>query len=213
MMDMPTWHEVYRILTESVPEFRYPEWFDYLAEQIPAEESRARRDVPRFLSLLEAVALCRSFSDGRRRKSNEIEIDFGDYSVAYTILRNAFASTYVGAHPMAMVFASAVRRLCGERKQHVTTKDVAAHMGWSDALAHKWRVIALKRNLIQYKPGTYARNEKPLLPGPAGQPTRFLPDPVSVFNARPELGKVLAVVNPITGEEYVYRRGPAGKPL
>ncbi len=103
-------HEAFRILCEDVPEFLYPEWLAFaVADQIPAEDSRARRDWARFLSFLEAVALCRSFSDGRRNKSKELELNFADYCTAYPILREAFASTYAGAHPMVMQFASAVR--------------------------------------------------------------------------------------------------------
>jgi hypothetical protein len=170
-MDTSIWHEVYRILCADVPEFRYPEWFDYLAEQIPAADSRARRDVPRLLSFLQAVALCRSFSDGRREKSKGvIEIDFGDYCVAYVILREAFASTYMGAHPRAMEFASAVGELCSQTKKDVSTKEVAAYLGWTEPVDHKWRAEAVKQKLIQYKSGTYAQNKKPLLPATVASP-------------------------------------------
>jgi hypothetical protein len=210
-MDLSVWHEALRILCTDVPEFRYPEWFDYLGEQIPAEDTRARRDAPRFLSFLEAVALCRSFSDGRMEKSKVVEIDFGDYCVAYDILQEAFASTYVGAHPMAMEFASAVSYLCDQSKVHITTKDVATHLGWTDALAHKWRAVALKQKLIEYKPGTYPQNKKPLLPGPAEQPTTFLPHPRLVFLMRPELGEVAKYICPLSGQAVIIRRGGSGK--
>lgn len=202
--------EAFRILTDEVPEFSYPEWFDYLADQIPAEDSRARRDAARFLSLLEAVALCRSFADGRRNKSKEIEINFADYCVAYPILREAFASTYAGAHPMAMEFARAVRQLCSKSKKHVTTKEVATHLGWNEAVAHKWRVEAVKQKVVQYKSGTYPRNQKPLLPGPAEHPTAFLPEPRLVFEARPELGTVVKYTCPLSGEALFMRRRKAG---
>jgi hypothetical protein len=204
---MSVWHEAFRILTDDVPEFEYPEWFDYVAEHIPAEDSRARRDAPRFLSLLEAVARCRSFSDGRRKRSKKIEINFPDYCVGYAILKDAFASTYVGAHPKAMEFAQAVRQLCSRTKKHVTTKDVATHLGWAEAVAHKWRLEAVKQKLVQYKPGTYPQNQKPLLPGPAEHATKFLPEPRLVFQARPELGDVVKYVCPLTGEALFRRRG------
>jgi len=208
-MDRSIWHEAFRILATDVPQFRYPEWFDYVAQQIPSEDSRARRDVPRFLSLLEAVARCRSFSDGRQEKMKVIEIDFGDYCVAYNILSDAFASTYTGAHPMAMEFAEAVRQLCSQSKKHVTTKDVATHLGWTDAVAHKWRVEAVKQKVVQYKAGTYARNEKLLLPGPAEHLTAFLPDPRSVFHACPELGEVVKYIGALSGKQHTIRRsGP-----
>jgi hypothetical protein len=205
-MDRSTWQEAFQILCTDVPEFRYPEWFDYVAEQIPAEDSRARRDVPRFLSLLEAVALCRSFSDGRREKKKELEIDFGDYCVAFLILSEAFASTYLGAHPMALEFAKAVRHLYSKRAKPVTTSDVAEHLGWEAPVAHKWRVVAVRHKLIQYRPGTYQNNQKLLLPGPAKHGTTFLPAPRAVFRERPDIGNMVRYVDPITGQETVMRR-------
>jgi hypothetical protein len=207
-MELSIWHEALRILCTDVPEFHYPEWFDYLGEQIPAEDTRARRDSPRFLSFLEAVALCRSFSDGRREKLKGIEITFADYCVAYAILKESFASTYVGAHPVVMQFAKAVRELCKQSKNDITTKEVAAHLGWSEAVAHKWRVQAVKQKLVQYKPGTYAQNKKPLLPGLIDHPTAFLPTPRSVLQARPELGKVVKYISALSGEEVVIRPTP-----
>ena len=211
MTELPTWHEAFRILCENVPKFRYPAWFEYLARQIPARNSRARRDVPRFLRLLEAVALCRSFSDGRRKKSNEIEIDFADYCVAYTILSEAFASTYAGAHPMAMEFAKAVRDLRRQSTSDVTTKEVAVHLGWTEAVAHKWRVEAVKQKLVQYKSGTFPQNKKPLLPGPTEHATAFLPDPRLVFQARTELGKEVKYISQMSGLERTIRRSGPGK--
>jgi hypothetical protein len=179
-MDRSIWQEAFRILCTKVPDFRYPEWFDYVAEQIPAEDSRARRDVPRFLSLLEAVALCRSFSDGRREEKKEIEIDFGDYCIAFLILSEAFASTYLGVHPMALEFAKAVRHLYSKRNKPITTRDVAEHLAWDAPVAHKWRVVAVR--------------------------TVFLPDPRVVFRERPDIGNVVRYVDPVTGQEKVIRR-------
>jgi hypothetical protein len=209
MDKLTIWHEAFRILCDDVPEFRYPEWLDYVAEQIPTEDSRARRDVPRFLSFLEAIARCRSFSDGRHQKSKPIEINFADYCEAYPILREAFASTYTGAHPMAMEFAKAVRQLCSKSKKHVTTREVATHLGWTETVAHKWRAEAVKQKLVQYKPGTYVQNKKPLLPGPAEHATAFLPDPHLVFQARPELGTVVKYTCPFTGERLFMSRRKA----
>lgn len=201
--------EAFRTLCTDVPQFLYQEWLAYVADQIPAEDPRARRDWARFLSLLEAVALCRSFSDGRHQKSKAIEINFADYCTAYPILREAFASTYAGAHPKAMEFARAVRQLCSKSKKHVTTKEVATHLGWTEAVAHKWRMEAVKQKLVQYKPGTYAQNKKPLLPGPSEHPTAFLPDPPLVIQARPELGRVVKYTCPLTGERLFMSRRKA----
>jgi hypothetical protein len=208
-METNVWHEVYRILCKDVPKFRYPGWFNYLANQLPAGNPRSRRDGARFLSLLQAVARCRSFSDGRREKSNGvIEINFADYCVAYRILNKAFASTYAGAHPMALEFANAVRDLSPEGKKSVTTKDVAAHLGWKESVAHKWRRAALEQRLIEEERGTHPQNKKPVVPGPARIATTFLPDPLLVFREQPEIGDVVRYIDPLTGKGMILRRAP-----
>jgi hypothetical protein len=207
------WHEAFRILRENQPRFRFPGWFEYLGDRIPTENSRARRDVPRFLSLLQAVALCRSFSDGRRQegKGQEMEIDFADYCVAFEILNEALASTYVGAHPNALRFAGAVRCLCSQTSAPITTKEVAAHLNWKESTAHKWRAKALRQKLIEYRPGTYPNNRKPLLPGSALHPTTFLPDPRLVFRGRQDVGEKVRWLDPLTGGEKVLRRRAMGE--
>jgi hypothetical protein len=204
-MDAAVWQEVFRILTTKVPEFIYPKWFSYLADKIPVDSSRSRRDVPRFLSLLEAVALCLSFSDGRSQK-RAIELNFADYCVAYHIFNEAFSSTYAGAHPMALQFAEAVRELYDRTKVPVLTNDVMGHLNWQKGVTHKWRMIAVQEKLVRYDGGTHPKNQKPLLPGPARQVTAFLPDPQLVFDECPEVGDEVRFINPISGNEGVLRR-------
>lgn len=205
-VDIEVWHEVFRILSTAVPDFVYPSWFAYLADNIPSDSSRARRDVPRFLSFLQAIALCLSFSDGRREKSIQIEITFGDYCIAYVILKDAFASTYAGAHPRALEFAGAVRDLFQETNSPVSTQDVADHIGWQSEVAHKWKIVAVKAKLVKYDGGTYPNNKKPLLPGPAKNATSFLPIPELVFDERPDIGDEVRFIDPVAGEERIFRR-------
>jgi len=204
-MDQSIWHEVFRILVTTIPKFVYPSWFSYLAEKIPADSPRARRDGPRFLSLLQVVTRCRSFADGRWNKS-EVAITFGDYCVAYQIFNEAFAATYAGAHPRALEFAQAVRDLYAETKRPVLTNDVMEHLEWEKSLAHKWRAVAVRQKLIRYEEGTHEQNKKPLLPGPAQQATTFLPDPHLVFEERRDLGDEVRFIDPLSGEEQIFRR-------
>jgi hypothetical protein len=62
--EMPVWHEAIRLLCTDIPRFSYPNWFDFLAGEIPPGQARSSRDAARFLSLLQAVALCRCQSEG-----------------------------------------------------------------------------------------------------------------------------------------------------
>jgi hypothetical protein len=201
------WHEALRILADDPPEFRYPKWFEFLGEQIPAKQTRARRDSDRFLSLLKAVGRCRSFSDGRHEEKGGVEIDLADYAVAYEILNEAFSFTYGGAHPQALKVAEIVRELFDEHKKPVTTTEVAKHLGWDKALAYKWTDIAVESRLIARELGTHEKNLKRLTPVVAGE-TRFLPDPTRVLREGQDVAKFVRFVDPLTGETKTLRRRP-----
>jgi len=56
---LEVWQEAVRLLLDNYTQpFIFPAWFDYVAEQLPRDQVRARRDWNRFLGLMEAVALC-----------------------------------------------------------------------------------------------------------------------------------------------------------
>jgi hypothetical protein len=204
--NLAVWHEAIRLLCRKIPRFRHPAWFTFLAKEIPSDAPRARRDVVRFLSLLKAVSLCRSYSDGRRKNSPaEIEISFADYCVAHRILSRAFTSTFAGAHPRALKLAKAVRVLHEQLHGPVSVKEVVSKLGWDQALVYKYAKSAEKQNLVQYESGTRLHNQRRLLPGLISRPS-FLPDPNLIFRKCEELGQEVRYVDPLNGGVVVMRR-------
>jgi hypothetical protein len=199
------WQEAFRLLAGDKPKFEHPDWFSVLAESIPATDTRSRRDADRFLSLLKAVALCRSHSDGRITKARQIAISLADYAVAYEILHEAFASTYRGAHPNALKVAETVRAMNARLKRPVTIQQVAEDRSWERAVAHKWTKVAIDHKLVRLEQGTHQHNLKPLLPGTSTE-IRFLPNPSDVFRARKELGAFVQYFDPLTGRNKTLRR-------
>jgi hypothetical protein len=205
-VDLRVWREAIRILSKKIPRFLYPTWFDFLARQIPSAAPRARRDTVRFLSLLEAVCLCRSYFDGRMRaRRPHIEINFADYCVAHRILVGAFSSTFAGAHPQALRLARAVRKLSHIAGQPVTVKEVARSLKWEQALVYKYVKEAVAQNLIEYEPGSHVWNQKRLLPGTVSH-TSFLPDPTLILQNCPSVGDQVRYTDPLTGKTIVLRR-------
>jgi hypothetical protein len=204
----PVWHETVRLLCRKIPSFRYPTWFNVLAKEIPPDEPRARRDVVRFLSLLKAVALCRSHSDGRMKESrgrNEVELNFGDYCVAHRILSRAFTSTFAGVHPQVLKLAKAVRSLNKRFRRPVSVTELAQHLEWKQALVYKHVKEAEKQMLVRYESGSYRWNQKRLLPGLISRPS-FLPDPNIIFQKCKEIGDEVRYIDPLTGKDRVIRR-------
>lgn len=211
--ELEVWHQAVRLLWRDIPEFSLPAWLETVADHIPADDPRARRDVPRFLSLLQAVALCLSWSDGRRSPGVEkqpVEISFSDYCVAFLLLQQAFTSTYSRAHPQALILAEGVRRLIRKTDKPVAAADLATFLGWERSLVYKWVQEAIEQNLIKYSVGTRQHNLKLLLPG-AVQSRGFLPHPQVIFRARPEIGEQVRVIDPITGKPKIVKRQRPGE--
>lgn len=205
--ELPVWHEAIRLLCKKIPRFRHPSWFNFLAKEIPPDEPRARRDAVRFLTLLKAVALCRSRSDGRHDESSEeVEINFADYCVAHRILGRAFTSTFAGTHPRALKLAKAVRVLDKRLRRPVSVKELVHELGWDQALVYKYAKKAAKQNLVQYESGTRLHNQRRLLPGLISRPS-FLPDPNLIFRKCEEVGDEIRYIDPLNGREVVLRRG------
>ena len=205
--ELAVWQESTRLLCKRIPTFRHPPWFDFLARRIPSDEPRARRDAVRFLSLLKAVTLCRSHSDGRFRAcSKEIEVNFADYCVAHRILGRAFTSTFAGAHPRALKLAKAVRILHEQLHGSVSVKELVKRLGWDQALVYKYAKNAAKQNLVHYEPGTHIHNQRRLLPGLISR-SSFLPSPDVIFRKCEEVGDEVRYVDPLSGRESVMRRG------
>jgi hypothetical protein len=199
------WQEATRILGQQTPRFEFPQWFGVVADLIPVDHIRARRDIDRFRSLLEAVALCRSFSDGRRDSNNQvIEVNFADYCVAHTILNDALSATYRGTHPQALQVANTVVRLNRKTGCAVTVDEIKEALQWERPLVYKWLKRAANDGLVAYEPGTQQKNQKLVLPGPVRN-LRFLPSPERILEKRPDLGDRVRYVDPITGKRMVIR--------
>jgi len=201
-----TWREATRILTEKCPVFVHPSWLKTVAAHIPADDTRARRDSARLRSLLEAVALVRSFSDGRRADNpDRIEIRFSDYGISHQILSTAFSSTYRGVQPQVLRVSEAVSELHKETKRSVTVHEIAEKLSWEQQVTYKWVKVAVNQKLILLEPGAHEKNVKLYSPG-RSKSTRFLPDPQSVLDDCDELPDSVVYLDPLTGKQKKLRR-------
>jgi energy-coupling factor transporter ATP-binding protein EcfA2 len=198
--DPKVWQEAIRLLIENYKRpFPFPKWFGYIAEQVPRERVRARRDWKRFLAFMQAIALCRSQADAKR------EITFSDYCVAYHVLNDSLTATTYALNENELALQKAVGRLYGELGRAVTTKELREHLGWDESMAYKYVRASVKHNLIRYQPGTAEKNVKALLPVPETSGT-FLPSPRQVLDNAKELGDSMNYISPLTGKLMTVRR-------
>lgn len=188
------WQQAIRLLTDrNTKPFSFPSWFEFIAEQVPLEKVRARRDWKRALALIEAVALCRSGTNPAK------EITLADYCVAYRILNTALTATAYGLNENELRLQDAVTRLNKELGRAVTIKEVRNDLGWQASMTYKYVRQAVKSKLVRYQDGAQEKNVKRLIPIP-GASGSFLPSPRLVLQNVKELPSSVQYIDPLTGE-------------
>ena len=197
---LEVWRQAIRLLKASYDgDFVFPSWFEYVAEQVPRDKVRARRDWARFLALIQAIALCRSQADGDK------EITFADYCVAYRIFNLAFTATAYTLNQNELELQRAVIRLNKQHGRAVTTKEIREELGWHDSMTYKFVREAMKHKLVQQESGTREKNVKRFLPVPDSYGT-FLPRPKKVLDNAEELGQSIKYLDPFTGKWETVNR-------
>jgi hypothetical protein len=203
---LTVWRAATSLLTARPGDFENPPaWLDFVADQVPRDNVRVRRDWPRFLTFCCAVALC----SGRRKKDVPLNITFEDYCVAYKILNPVFAATLEGIPTEEIELVRAVAKLDDGNGRGATVGMITESLGWKSALVYKRLRAACAKKLISRVPGSHERNQK-YYRATERLVGRFLPSPRTVLENRPELGGEVIYVNPFTGERTRIRAKKRG---
>jgi len=204
--DLPVWQTAMSLLARKNAEFQDPPvWLRYVAENLPLDKLRVRRDWKRILNFCRAVALCRPSTSGKEA----VDITFADYCVAFRILEPALASTVYSLRTQELNLGRAVALLNEQLGRAVTTREIAEKLNWNDALVYKYLKPAVKNQLLKYETGTREKNVK-LLWTNTDVTGGFLPSPKSVFQNNPEIGPEVRYVDPFTGKQVIMRAVPKG---
>ncbi len=178
-----------------------PDWLNYVAEHLPVNEIRVRRDWIRFLAFLRAIALCHP----RPEDGRPLDISFRDYCVAYKIFEPVLAANIKEVPAEDLHLSRAVAELAKRKRRAVRTKELIKHLNWKKSLVYKHVKSAMRNGLVEYERGTRERNEKWLLA--RAEPTQgFLPTPKAVLKNNPKIGRKVKYVNPFTGKWKTVRR-------
>jgi hypothetical protein len=198
---LQVWQRAVSLIKRKKEDFQNPpEWLHNVAEQLPAEQVRVRRDWSRYLRLCQAIALC------RRGVSDEpTDITFADYVVAYKIFEPALASTSSDIHPQELELLRAIKKLRKRSPKGVTVTAITEYLEWDRPRVYKTLDLAAKHKAIEYKPGTREKNEK-LIVAVRGVSRHFLPRPIQVLRGRKDLPKVIRFVDPLTGKRKKLTR-------
>ncbi len=194
------WQRAVGLITKREGDFKHPpRWLEYVAKNLP-HQVRVRRDWGRFLSLCQAVALCR-----RGTRAEPANMKFADYIVTYKVFEPSLAATVRALHPREVQLVNSVEKLSGESRQGVTPKALADLLGWERPLVYKYLEMAVEHHSLEYEPGTRVRNQKLVIPAPGAQ-GGFLPRPLVVLEHRTDLPKVIKFIDPFTGKTKVLKR-------
>ena len=141
-VDLELWRTATSMLCPRPGDFqRPPGWLNYVAEHVPVNEIRVRRDWPRFLAFLRAIALCHPRpNDGRH-----LDIGFRDYCVAYEIFEPVLSANLREAPAEDLQLSRAVAALTKRKNRAVRIKELAEHLNWKKSLVYKHVKSALKK--------------------------------------------------------------------
>jgi len=199
--DLPVWQKAMSMLKPG--DFRNPpQWLQDVAKQVSCNNVRVRRDWSRFLTLCQAVALCRRPA---LRSNQVLDITFPDYCVAYKIFEPIFAAALSGLPSREVELSRIVATLNHQYGRPVTFREVASELGWKRSLVYKHARRAVRHRLVEYEPGTRECNLKRLT-ARADYNHGFLPRPRVVFDHNPDIGLEARYVDPFTGKTLVMRR-------
>jgi energy-coupling factor transporter ATP-binding protein EcfA2 len=203
--ELDVWQESTRLIIGRYKKrFSYPNWFEYIADQVPKDKARFCRDWNRFLGCVEVIALCRSQVDGFEG------ISFADYCVAHRILNQAFTATAFDVTENELVVQRTVNRLSNELGRAVKIGEIRDALQWGEGMTYKHVRSSVKQKLIRYESGTEERNVKRLLPAEQRAST-FLPAPQQVLQNAKGLPRSVEYVDPLTGEVLRVTRPSATK--
>jgi hypothetical protein len=199
--DLEVWQMVTALIRYQDQDFQNsPVWLESVARRVPTDEVRVRRDWQRFLTFLQAIAMCRV---GSRSSTSPVELTAEDYCVGYRIFSGVFEATIKGIPQQELALGTAVAKLYKQMGRAVTAQEIAQELGWKESLVYKWiPSVAKNQRVVQYEDGPPKEtNLKRLVPIEQGKD--FLPLPSVVLKENPKI-KGVAFIDPFTGEEMVW---------
>ena len=155
-VDLAIWRAATSFLSPQKGDFNPPKRLKYVAKHLPLGQVRTRRDLPRFLAFLHAIALCRQRPDSGR----PLNICFADYCVGYQILEPVLAANIKQPPKEDVQLGQAVAILHRRNKRAVTAKELRAHLSWNNSAVYKHIISAVANRLIKYESGTREKKRK-----------------------------------------------------
>jgi hypothetical protein len=213
--DINIWKNVQRVLKPYDVIIPYARW---LAENIPINKVRIRRDFERVLVAISACALLHQYQREIVHKHDHeyLQASVSDYLIVRELFEGSLIKSVDGTSPKTEWFVNVVKKIHAEKKDNICSEDTETdHMvsiadiinitGASRRSVYNWLEPAVNNGFVEkIKFGNRVFFQLTgVLEGKTSTRESFLPEPVKLLNAFPEISRGLQFVDPITGEEMM----------
>ena len=179
----------------------------WLAERMPTDAIRIRRDFPRLGAAIRAMALLHQYQRGEDKKGRLVAT-VADYAMVRALLADTFDSSLQPINPKTRELVKVVREIYEEKREHtlwdsvhVTVYDIQKRTGRGQTSITTWLKPAIEAGHLQNVGGGRSGQRWKLVPGYAKSiGESILPTVDDLAEAFPKL--VRPWVDPLTGEKH-----------
>jgi hypothetical protein len=198
-------HAVQCLLESKPVVVPYAPW---LAQRMPKEPLRIRRDFPRVIAAIEAMTLLHQYQRGEDEKG-QLVATVADYAMVRTLLADTFVSSLHNMTPKTLELVNVVREIYEEKRAearpwdsvHVTVNEIRNRTGKKRNSITEWLGPAIEEGHLQDDPRGGRGKAWKLVPGdPKSIGESILPTVDDLAQERP--GLVRPWVDPLTGDKH-----------
>jgi DNA-binding transcriptional ArsR family regulator len=216
--ELQLWINIQRVLEPYHVHIPFAGW---LAENIPTDKVRIRRDFERIMAFISASALLHQYQREIREKDGRkyVIASIADYLMARELLEATLVKTVAGSSPKTEKLVELIKEICAEKMEAISSEDketdhcasmsdLIKRSGVSRRTVYYWIRPALNAGAVETVGGgkgkpTFYRPTDQAVKGLVRLDSLFLPQPEQIINAHPDLARGLKYVDPITGDEII----------
>jgi hypothetical protein len=180
-LDLGRWHELQDWISSHGETPVYVPFADALAELIPANATRLRRDFGSLLNLVRAHAILHRANRQQDEDGYLLATVESDYAPVRLLVGEVISeSVEASVTPAMRETVEAVQELLDDRREHVSAKTLVDHLGVGRSAAYDRIRCALFAGYLANEAGRNERGYKLTIGSPLPGDEAFLPSPAEV---------------------------------
>jgi hypothetical protein len=183
-LDLERWHGLQDWISEQGEKAVYVPFAEALADLIPANATRLRRDFGALLNLVRAHAILHQANRDRDGDGDLIATVEGDYAPVRLLVGDVIAESVEATVTAALrETVEAVQELLDDGSEHVSAKALVSHLGVGRSAAYDRIRRALFSGYLVNEAGRSERGYKLTIGAPLPGDEAFLPSPADVVRS------------------------------